>query len=163
MGNFAGSLSNRISEVSMGVNHSLWTVMFDFWPVTVTLAVALIVLSQVHSGLAMVLGTWALGYVVVSYVLAMRCREYAKQFAAARSTVSGKIVDAVTNVMNSKLFARDEHERGYLSRYLDHEVKAAPTFCSWRMRWFRPLLPSRFNRHDRCRESLDGRSISACS
>ena len=36
MGNFAGSLSNRVSEVSMGVNHSLWTVLFDFWPVTVT-------------------------------------------------------------------------------------------------------------------------------
>src|SRR5687767_11779119 len=77
MGNFAGSLSNRISEVSMGVNHSLWTVMFDFWPVTVTLIVGLIVLSQVHSGLALTLGVWSLGYVTVSYVLAMRCREYA--------------------------------------------------------------------------------------
>ena len=138
MGNFAGSLSNRISEVSMGVNHSLWTVLFDFWPVTVTLAVGLIILAQVHSGLALTLGLWALGYVTVSYVLAMRCREYAKQFAAARSAVSGKIVDAVTNVMNSKLFARNEHERGYLSRYLDHEVRAARrTFWFMeRMRWF---------------------------
>jgi ATP-binding cassette subfamily B protein len=137
-GNFAGSLANRIAEVSMGVNHSLWTVMFDFWPVTVTLGVALVVLSQVHSGLAVVLGLWTLGYVSISWVLAMRCREYARAFAAARSAVSGKIVDAVTNVMNSKLFARMEHERGYLSRYLDHEVKAARrTFWFMeRMRWF---------------------------
>ncbi len=29
-GNFAGSLSNRIAEVSMSVNRSVWTVMFDF-------------------------------------------------------------------------------------------------------------------------------------
>ena len=138
MGNFAGSLSNRIAEVSMGVNHSLWTVLFDFWPVTVALAVALAILAQVHSGLAMVLGLWAAAYVAISYVLAMRCREYAKAFAAARSAVSGKIVDAVTNVMNSKLFARSAHERGYLSRYLDHEVKAARrTFWFMeRMRWF---------------------------
>ena len=138
MGNFAGSLSNRIAEVSMGVNQSLWTVMFDFWPVTVTLGVSLIVLAQVHSGLAMVLGTWAMGYITISYVLAMRCRKYAKQSAAARSAVSGKIVDAVTNVMNSKLFARSRHERGYLSRYLDHEVKTARrTFWFMeRMRWF---------------------------
>jgi ATP-binding cassette subfamily B protein len=138
MGNFAGSLSNRIAEVSMGVNQSLWTVMFDFWPVTVTLGVSLIVLAQVHSGLALVLGIWALAYVVISYVLAMRCRKYARQAAAARSAVSGKIVDAVTNVMNSKLFARNKHERGYLSRYLDHEVKTARrTFWFMeRMRWF---------------------------
>jgi ATP-binding cassette, subfamily B, bacterial len=138
MGNFAGSLANRISEVSMGVNHSLWTVMFDFWPVTVTLTVALVVLAGVSPTLAAVMGVWAVGYVVVSYLLAMRCREYAKAFAAARSAVSGRIVDAVTNVMNAKLFARHEHERGYLSRYLDHEVSAARrTFWFMeRMRWF---------------------------
>jgi ATP-binding cassette subfamily B protein len=139
MGNFAGSLSNRISEVSMGVNHSLWTVMFDFWPVTVTLTVALVLLAQVQTSLAVVVGIWAVGYVVASYLLAMRCREYAKAFAAARSTVSGKIVvDAVTNVMNSKLFARNEHERVYLTRYLDDEVAAARrTFWFMeRMRWF---------------------------
>jgi len=47
-------------------------------------------------------------------------------------------VDAVTNVMNAKLFARDEHERGYLDRYLDEEVQAARrTFWFMeRMRWF---------------------------
>jgi ATP-binding cassette subfamily B protein len=138
MGNFAGSLSNRIAEVSMSVNQSVWTVMFDFWPVAVTLSVSLIVLSQVHSGLALVLGTWSLIFVAVSYFLALRCREYARKFAAARSAVSGKIVDAVTNVMNSKLFARNNFERGYLSRYLDQEVKTARrTFWFMeRMRWF---------------------------
>src|SRR5262249_1154008 len=135
---FAGSLANRISEVSMGVNFSLWTVMFDFWPVTVTLSVSLIVLAQVHIGLALVLAVWALGYIVISYLLAMRCREYAKQFAAARSAVSGKIVDAVSNVMNSKLFARNAHERQDLGRYLDREVPTAHrTFWFMeRMRWF---------------------------
>jgi ATP-binding cassette subfamily B protein len=138
MGNFAGSLANRISEVSMGVNHSLWTVLFDFWPVTVTLTVSLVLLGQVNGWLASVLGAWTLGYVAVSYVLAMRCREYAKAFAAARSAVSGKIVDAVTNVMSSKLFARMAHERSYLSHYLDQEVAAARrTFWFMeRMRWF---------------------------
>ena len=138
LGNFAGSLANRIGEVSLGVNHSTWTVMFDFWPVTVTLAVSLVLLAQVHAWLALVLGFWTLGYVAVSYVLASRCREYAKAFAATRSAVTGRIVDAVTNVMSAKLFARMEHERSYLRHYLDQEVKAARrTFWFMeRMRWF---------------------------
>ena len=138
LGNFAGSLANRIAEVSLGVNHSLWTGMFDFWPVTVTLVVTLVLLAQVHAWLALVLGLWTVGYVAVSYLLARRCREYAKAFASARSTVTGKIVDAVANVMSSKLFARLEHERSYLGRYLDQEVKAARrTFWFMeRMRWF---------------------------
>lgn len=138
MGNFAGSLANRIAEVSMGVNHSLWTVLFDFWPVTVTLIVSLGLLAQVNTWLAIVLAIWTTGYVIVSYVLAMRCRQYAKAFAAARSAVSGKIVDAVTNVMSSKLFARMAHERHYLDHYLDQEVKAArrTLWFMERMRWF---------------------------
>jgi len=138
MGNFAGSLANRVAEVSMGVNHSLWTIVCDFWPVTVTLVATLVLLSQVHSGLALVMGLWTLGYISVSYTLAIRCREYAKVFAAARSAVSGRIVDAVTNVMNSKLFARMEFERQHLRRYLDREVQAArKTFWFMeRMRWF---------------------------
>jgi ATP-binding cassette subfamily B protein len=141
MGNFAGSLANRISEVSMGVNHSLWTVMFDFWPVTVTLVVSLVLLAGVNGWLAFVLLVWTVAYVIVSYLLAMRCREYAKAFAAARSAVSGKIVDAVTNVMSSKLFARMPHERSYLNYYLDREVDAArKTFWFMeRMRWFQFL------------------------
>ena len=138
MGNFAGSLSNRVAEVAMGVNHSLWTIVCDFWPVTVTLIVSLVLLIQVHSGLGLVLGLWTFGYISVSYVLAMRCREYAKVFAAARSAVSGRIVDAVTNVMNSKLFARMDYERRHLRRYLDREVQAARrTFWFMeKMRWF---------------------------
>jgi ATP-binding cassette, subfamily B, bacterial len=138
LGNFAGSLANRIGEVSMGVNFSLWTVMFDFWPVTVTLSVSLILLAQVHGSLALALALWSLGYITISYLLAARCREYAKQFAAARSAVTGKIVDAVSNVMNSKLFARSVHERRYLGRYLDREVETARR-TYWfmeRMRWF---------------------------
>jgi ATP-binding cassette subfamily B protein len=136
--NFAGSLSNRIGEVSLGVNHSLWTVMFDFWPVTVTLTVALVLLAQVQASLAVIVGSWAAVYILISYLLAMRCRQYAKAFAAARSAVSGKIVDAVANVMNAKLFARDEHERRHLDQYLDEEVHAAHrTFWFMeRMRWF---------------------------
>jgi ATP-binding cassette subfamily B protein len=120
------------------VNHSLWTLLCDFWPVTVTLCVSLILLGQVHSGLALVLGFWTLGYVAVSWMLAMRCREYAKMFAAARSAVSGRIVDAVTNVMSSKLFARMDYERRHLRRYLDREVSAArrTLWFMEKMRWF---------------------------
>jgi ATP-binding cassette subfamily B protein len=138
MSSFAGTLSNRISEVSMGVNHSLWTVLFDFWPVMISFGVSLFLVSQVNFSLFLFLGGWISIYVIVSFALATRCRKYAKEFAATRSQVSGKIVDAVTNVINSKMFAKLEFERSYLSKYLDKEVTAArKTFWFMeKMRWF---------------------------
>ena len=138
LGNFAGSLANRIAETSMSMAQVLWTVLFDFWPLAITFSVSLYLLAQVNHNLAAVLGIWIAVYGSVSFVLALRCRHYARDYAAARSLVSGKIVDSVTNIMNSKLFARRDFEREYLEHYLNIEVqRARRTF--WFMegiRWF---------------------------
>jgi ATP-binding cassette, subfamily B, bacterial len=139
--NFSGSLANRISEVAMGVAHALWTVLFDFWPVILTFSVSLFYVHRASPTLSMYLGFWCVLYVLVSFLLATRCQRYAKVFAATRSVVSGKIVDSVTNSLNTKTFARLEFERQYLTGYLDQEVKAARrTFWFMEgMRWFQFL------------------------
>lgn len=135
---FSGSLSNRISEVSMSVNHCMWTILFDFWPIIVTFSVSLYLLLNAHWDLGIFLGGWIVFYIVVSFLLAKKCREYSKSFAEARSTVSGKIVDAVTNIMNTKLFTQLAFERRHLGRYLTLEVDMARrTFWFMeKMRWF---------------------------
>lgn len=141
LSNFAGSLANRIAEVSMSVAHTLWTVLFDFWPLIIAFGVSLVLLFGVNVKLAAALGAWITVYVAISYVLAVRCRRYARDYAAARSLVSGKIVDSVTNIMNAKLFARRDFERSYLEGYLNIEVKRArDTFWYMeRIRWFQFL------------------------
>ena len=138
LSHFAGSLANRIAEVSMSVAHTTWTVLFDFWPLMISFGVSLILLAGVNSELALTLGLWISAYVLISFLLAKRCREYAREYAAARSIVSGKIVDSVTNIMNAKLFARRDYERAYLEGYLNLEVKSArDTFWFMeRIRWF---------------------------
>jgi ATP-binding cassette subfamily B protein len=136
LGNFAGSLANRIAEVSMSVAHTLWTVLFDFWPLAISFTVSLVLLAGVNRELTWVLGGWTVLYVGVSFALAVRCRRYAREYATARSVVSGKIVDSVSNIMNAKLFARRDFERAYLERHLDLEVeRARDTF--WFMEWIR--------------------------
>ena len=138
LSHFAGSLANRISEVSLGVANTIWTVLFDFWPLIISFSVSLILLTGVNLELALTLGLWITVYVLISFLLALRCRHYAQKYAAARSLVSGKIVDSVTNIMNAKLFARREYEQTYLDGYLNQEVKIArQTFWFMeRIRWF---------------------------
>ncbi len=135
---FAGSLANRIAEVSMSSMHALWTVVFDFYPLIIKSAVALFLLVNATSELALVLSIWLGIYVYVSYLLAKRCRVYAQDFAAARSLVTGKVVDSVTNVMNAKMFARRKHEEDYLTDYLNHEVNHAlrTYWYMEKLRWF---------------------------
>ena len=138
LSNFAGSLANRIAEVSMGVSQVIWTVLFDFWPLAISFTVSQVLLAQVNVRLALVLGVWTVIYVAACFALARRCRRYAREYAAARSAVSGTIVDSLSNVITAKLFARRDFERKHLEIYLDREVeRARATF--WFMegiRWF---------------------------
>jgi len=135
---FAGSLANRIAEVSMSSMHALWTITFDFYPLIIKSLVALIILFGASGELALVLSLWLAVYIYVSYLLARRCRTYARDFAEARSLVTGKVVDSVTNVMNAKMFARREYEEDYLTDYLNHEVNHAlrTYWYMEKLRWF---------------------------
>jgi len=135
---FAGSLANRIAEVSMSAMHALWTITFDFYPLLIKSTVALILLFGASGDLAFVLSLWLGIYIYVSFLLAKRCRVYAKEFAEARSLVTGKVVDSVTNVMNAKMFARRQYEEDYLTDYLNHEVNHAlrTYWYMEKLRWF---------------------------
>ncbi|MFT5506823.1 MAG: ATP-binding cassette subfamily B protein [Gammaproteobacteria bacterium] len=135
---FAGSLASRIAEVAMSSMHALWTITFDFYPLIIKSVVAMIVLFNASEELALVLGLWLAVYVFVSFLLARKCRVYSKDFAEARSLVTGKVVDSVTNVMNAKMFARRQYEEDYLTDYLNHEVNHAlrTYWYMEKLRWF---------------------------
>lgn len=135
---FAGSLAHRISETAMSVNHTTWSVLCDFWPISVTFMVSIVLLLQVHTGLGGFVAGWVFLYVLISYWLATKCQPYAQNYAATRSLVNGKIVDAVTNILNAKLFARLDYERDYLNGFLETEVQEGRrTFWYMeRVRWF---------------------------
>lgn len=135
---FAGALAHRISETAMSVNHTVWAILFDFWPIAVTFGVSITLLFHANAGLGEFVAGWVLVFVLVSYWLATRAQPRAQGYAATRSLVNGKIVDSVTNILSAKLFARLRHERDYLGTYLETEVKAGRRVF-WYMeyvRWF---------------------------
>ena len=122
--NFAGALAHRISEMSQGVNMTLWSLIFDFWPVVITFNVAIAVLLHTNLRLGALVGAWALAFVGISFWLAMKSRPFSVKAAAARSETTGKVVDSVTNLTSVKLFARLDYEREFLDQYLTKEMRA---------------------------------------
>ncbi|MDL1866344.1 ABC transporter ATP-binding protein [Betaproteobacteria bacterium PRO4] len=140
--NFAGALASRISETSTSVNMTLWTLVFDFLPIAVTLTVSIILLWYASIPLSLFTLVWALLYLSISYVLARRCRTLAHKSAEARSVTIGKVVDAVTNLASVRLFAMLGFERGYLESFLNNEIAASRRWL-WsneKILWFQFLL-----------------------
>jgi ATP-binding cassette subfamily B protein len=120
--NFAGALAHRISEMSQGVNMTLWSLVFDFWPVVITFSVAIAALLYTNLRLGALVGVWAVAFVGISFWLAMKSRPFSVKAAAARSETTGKVVDSVSNLTSVKLFARLNFERSFLDKYLTREM-----------------------------------------
>jgi ATP-binding cassette subfamily B protein len=135
---FAGALAHRISETSLGVSQTLWTVIFDFWPMVIVFGVSIGILGHAYRGLAELVIIWSVFFVGISFWLAKQARPYAVAAAAARSETTGKVVDAVTNLTSTRLFARLTYERDYLDTQLRKELRAVrrSNGYSEAVRWF---------------------------
>jgi ATP-binding cassette, subfamily B, bacterial len=136
--NFAGSLAHRIGETSMGVSQTLWAIITDFWPITITLGVSIALLYHAHYLLAAFVAAWAVSFIGISYLLARKAQALAWKASAARSETTGQIVDTVGNLVSTKLFARLGFERELLDETLSRELKAvrASNRYTERVRWF---------------------------
>jgi ATP-binding cassette, subfamily B, bacterial len=135
---FAGALAHRISETSLGVTQTMWSVLTEFWPAIIVLSVAVTLLLRANTHLGALVLVWGVLFVTLSFLLARRCRPHAVQASSARSETTGKVVDSVTNLTSARLFARFAFERQYLDRYLDKELKAVRRSNGYaeRVRWF---------------------------
>jgi ATP-binding cassette subfamily B protein len=135
---FAGSLAHKISETSMGYSQTIWTLIFDFYPMLIVFSLAIFMLGRAHRGLAEFVAIWAVCFVSLSFWLATRTRPFAVAASAARSETTGKVVDAVTNLTSTRLFARLNYEREYLDNQLRKEMRAVRRSNSYseRVRWF---------------------------
>ena len=135
---FAGALAHRVSEIALGVNQTLSILLFDLTPLLVTLSLATVLLWTASPLLALFMFGWSALFITVCYLLARRSHPLAQQYSAARSTSSGKVVDAVSNLANIRLFARHAFEHSYLGSFLDKEVRAAYRSLGYmeKIRWF---------------------------
>ncbi|MCE2719112.1 MAG: ABC transporter ATP-binding protein [Dolichospermum sp.] len=135
---FAGALAHRIAETSLGVTQTMQMMITEFMPVIIVYIVSTILLYRAYPPLAAVVGIWAVLFISISFWLATRCRIYSRKAAAARSETTGIIVDSVTNLTSSRLFARLGFERRYLNDQLKRELREVrkSNWYSERIRWF---------------------------
>jgi ATP-binding cassette, subfamily B, bacterial len=135
---FSGALAHRISETSLGVTQTMQMLISELMPVIIVHIVATVLLYRAYPPLAAFVGGWAVLFISISFWLATRCRIYARKAASKRSETTGMIVDSVTNLNSSRLFARLGFERRYLNEQLKRELVEVrkSNWYSERIRWF---------------------------
>ncbi len=119
---FAGALSNKVSDMVRGVSEILQMFMSCCVDPVLSISVAIFAMSRVHPLFALIFGVFSVVFISLSWTLAQYCQPLASAYSEARSTTVGKVVDSITNMMNVRLFARHEFENRYLGRYINDVV-----------------------------------------
>ncbi|MBS0123727.1 ABC transporter ATP-binding protein [Thetidibacter halocola] len=110
---FAGRIANRIMQTPPAVGEAVFQV-FDALSYSAAYAIgALIVLGQADPRLMIPLAAWLVLYGLLMRWTIRRIGPAAKAAADARSEVTGRVVDAYTNIHSIKMFAHHDREIAY--------------------------------------------------
>lgn len=120
--NFAGSLGNKINDMAKSSITIISAIIDNFFARILSLVIGIITMFLVSPYFAFVIIVWSIIFISVSAMLSKKAQLYAENFSEARSTVVGKIIDSISNILNVKLFAREGYEKHYLRNYLNDSL-----------------------------------------
>ena len=120
--NFAGSLGNKINDMAKSSAAVITSLIENFFARALSLVIGAITMYLVHPYFACLLVVWSSIFIGASIFLSKRAQSYSEIYSEARSTVVGKVVDSIGNILNVKLFARERYESGHLRVFLDDAI-----------------------------------------
>ncbi len=120
--NFSGSLINKIVDMQGGVVDIL-TILDDVYAQLLGLTIATITLLFLHPLFAVILLSWVVCFLLITFLFLKSIRNLSHVFAEARSSLVGKMVDSVSNIVNIRLFARHSYENNYINEAIADTVQ----------------------------------------
>lgn len=120
--NFSGSISSSINRIAESTFEMVHTILPFLIRQTTQLFFALILMFLVNPYLCAALLIWAIIFMVISLLVSKKIMFLSDNLAEENATLSGKIIDSISNVTNVRLFARESYEVRYLRKYLDDVV-----------------------------------------
>jgi ATP-binding cassette subfamily B multidrug efflux pump len=121
---FAGRLANRITQGGGAIREIAVTVLDTLLYVAIFAFTTLGVFSTVSPWLALPMGLWIAGYVLLLRYFVPRAKIRSLKVADTRSALVGRVVDSYTNILTVKLFARAAEERSSVREALAAHTQA---------------------------------------
>jgi ATP-binding cassette subfamily B multidrug efflux pump len=118
---YAGRIANKILQCSSALRDATLSVIGSMVSVCTLIVTNAVLLSQVNMILALPLIIWAVLFIsILSYFLP-RIKQRTSLAAECMSTLTGQIVDSISNILLAKYFARTKEEDirtlGFLEAY----------------------------------------------
>jgi ATP-binding cassette, subfamily B, bacterial len=120
--NFSGSLINKITDMQSGVI-DIFSNLDDMYAQTLGLSVAIITLLFIHPIFAVILMGWAFAFLLITFLFLKPIQSLSHVFAESKTSVVGKMVDSISNIINVRLFVRHADENRYIHKSIKNAVQ----------------------------------------
>lgn len=119
----AGTIANKISDMPQSMTRLLQQLIQLFFPVGLALIISTVLFVRINPLFAVILVAWIIVHMGICLAFSGKCDNYSHIHAESRSVLSGKIVDILTNQVNTRLFSRNRFEQQYLSYFQRDELQ----------------------------------------
>jgi ATP-binding cassette subfamily B protein len=122
--NFSGSLANKVTDLTSNVPELIQITIDHIFSRFLGLGVAVLTLWTVNIKFAIMLLVWGVSFMTYAFLVSKKLQRESIAWSELGSLISGKIVDALSNVLSIRLFARKKQEKVFLNQTLDKAVNA---------------------------------------
>lgn len=116
---FAGRISAKVMQTALAVRDTCFLVADIFIYVLISFITMAAIIGQLDLWLLMPFVGWTVLYGIAMYYFIPRLGKVASMQADARSTMTGRVTDAYTNIMTVKLFSHAGNEAKYAQESMD--------------------------------------------
>lgn len=116
---FAGRISAKVMQTALAVRDTCFLVADIFIYVLISFITMTTIIGQLDLWLLVPFMVWCLVYGIAMYYFIPRLSKVASMQADARSTMTGRVTDAYTNIMTVKLFSHAGNEAKYAQESMD--------------------------------------------
>ena len=107
---FAGRIASNILQSAPALRESMVQIVDSMWFVATFAVTTLVIFARADLRLAIPLALWIAYYLFLLGALVPKIRRRSETLAHARGDLTGRVVDAYSNIQTVKLFARLERE-----------------------------------------------------
>lgn len=118
----AGAIANKISDMPQSMTRIIQQIVYLFMPVILALIISTVLFFMINPYFALILLTWISVHLGICFAFSKKCDNLSNVHAESRSLLSGKVVDALSNSSNIRLFSRNRFESQYLSFFQKDEM-----------------------------------------
>jgi ATP-binding cassette subfamily B protein len=137
--NFAGNLVKKLTDLSTSCQTIIEIICFNGITALTGTTIVLVMMWQTNPLFAAILAVWIGVHFCIIFFFFQRGNTLSAVHADAISTLSGKVADVFSNMLNVRLFARSRFEMQHLKKCQDDEMHKAKQ-ATWVVEKMRILL-----------------------